>query len=375
MVFAGHVPESVSAREASQAGQKSIEHLTGILMACSNREEELMKSVEEVSPSDQSESSLKRAIREMQRDDEARKTYAKTKAEALFAEFKKNDTWQCPTLIVLSNITYVDEPGLAQDLRLKYIPRNVKGFWGYRSDWHRSKDLFAKEMEVVGLMQRAGVGILAGTDTGNPYCMPGFSLHDELRLLVQAGLTAVYMGRETEMGTIEKGKRADLVLLDADPLANIANTRQIHAVIFGGRRFATADLEAMLADAEARVSRAKMPIANAMFETLRQKDAQKAVQRYRELRAAHFKEYDFGEAQLNTVGYGLMQMKRFKDAITFLELNVEMFPKSANVYDSLGEACLKAGDKEGASRNYAKSLELDPGNKTARETLKTLPAP
>lgn len=93
--------------------------------------------------------------------------------------------------------------------------------------------VFQKRLEIVGAMQRAGVGILAGTDALNPYCFPGFSLHDELELLVEAGLTplealqtatrnpCVFLEQEEDLGVIEPGKIADLVLLDADPLADI----------------------------------------------------------------------------------------------------------------------------------------------------------
>jgi imidazolonepropionase-like amidohydrolase len=112
-------------------------------------------------------------------------------------------------------------------------------------------------------MHRAGVSILAGTDTLNPYCFPGFSLHDELALLVEAGLSpmaalqtstsnaARFMGQLDHRGTIETGKVADLVLLDHNPLAEIHNTRSIRAVVLGGKLMPRAALDAMLADAEA----------------------------------------------------------------------------------------------------------------------------
>jgi imidazolonepropionase-like amidohydrolase len=115
-----------------------------------------------------------------------------------------------------------------------------------------------KETELVGEMHRAGVKILAGTDLGNPYVYPGFSLHDELALLVQAGLTplealqtatlnpAKFFGKETELGTIEKGKLADLVLLDANPLENINNTTKINAVVLNGRLLDRAALDKLL---------------------------------------------------------------------------------------------------------------------------------
>ena len=102
---------------------------------------------------------------------------------------------------------------------------------------------------MVRAMRRAGVQFLAGTDTLNPFCFPGFSLHDELALLVEAGLTpmeamqaatinpAVFMGKSSSLGTIEKGKIADLVLLDANPLDDIGNTKRIAAVVVGGKLF------------------------------------------------------------------------------------------------------------------------------------------
>jgi imidazolonepropionase-like amidohydrolase len=109
---------------------------------------------------------------------------------------------------------------------------------------------------------RPGVPILAGTDTGNPFCFPGFSLHEELALLVIAGLTPVealrsatlnpakFFGLDQTLGTIEQGKIADLVLLDANPLLDIRNTQRINAVVSNGRLFDRKALDKLLAHAE-----------------------------------------------------------------------------------------------------------------------------
>ena len=106
--------------------------------------------------------------------------------------------------------------------------------------------------------------MLAGSDSPNPFVYPGFSLHDELGLLVRAGLTpaqalrtatinpATFLGVTDSLGTVAPGKVADLVLLDANPLADIANTKRIRAVIQGGRLLNRTALDAILAHARAR---------------------------------------------------------------------------------------------------------------------------
>ena len=107
----------------------------------------------------------------------------------------------------------------------------------------------------------------AGTDTGNPFCFPGFSLHDELVLLVIAGLSPVealrsatlnpakFFGLDQTLGTIEQGKIADLVLLDANPLTDIRNTQRINAVVSNGRLFDRKALDKLLGEAEGAAHR------------------------------------------------------------------------------------------------------------------------
>jgi imidazolonepropionase-like amidohydrolase len=116
--------------------------------------------------------------------------------------------------------------------------------------------------EMVKTMQRAGVALMAGTDVGLPYLFPGFSLHDELALLVEAGLTSLEalqaatrntaraVGLGNELGTVEVGKLADLVLLEADPLADITNTTRIAAVVANGRLFEKSELQRLLMAAQ-----------------------------------------------------------------------------------------------------------------------------
>ena len=119
--------------------------------------------------------------------------------------------------------------------------------------------VFQKKLELVNLLNQKGVRILAGTDTPNPTVFPGFGLHDELSLLVEAGLTpaealraatlspAQYLGTADSLGTVEKGKIADLVLLNANPVENIGNTRLIEAVILNGNLLDRSTLDKIFA--------------------------------------------------------------------------------------------------------------------------------
>jgi imidazolonepropionase-like amidohydrolase len=274
--FEGHVPESVTAEEASRAGQKSIEHLTRVADACSRDETSIdseMQGQEALfrapgATMAQKIDSGKNIIRLNMRVVE---TFDEATARSLFALFVKNRTWQCPTLTLLR--AQIDDPLVANDPRLKYLSAEVRAKWdvGYYKNVPPgpraaivilNRLQFDESLRLVGLMYRAGVPILAGTDTMNPQCFPGFGLHDELALLVDAGLSplaalqaatrnaAEFMGQLDRRGTIEVGKTADLVLLDKDPLADIHNTRTIQAVVLSGNFYPRRALDAMLAKAQ-----------------------------------------------------------------------------------------------------------------------------
>jgi hypothetical protein len=252
ITFVGHIPRGISAEEASEAGQRSIEHTETLIEAAAFQQGSTAKSPEQ-----------------------ALDTYTAERRKVLFATFVKNGTWYCPTLIEYRNFSFETDPSVLDDPRQKYLasttreyiekffpapPRStpVEQYAGRRA-------LFLRLIGLVGEMQRAGVGILAGTDPPARGVFPGFSLHDELALLVQAGLTpmealqtatrnpARFLGTLDSFGTIEKGKIADLVLLEANPLEDIHNTRKVAAVVFGGRLISKPELQMMLDKVEADV--------------------------------------------------------------------------------------------------------------------------
>jgi len=188
---------------------------------------------------------------------------------ALLEEFSHNQTWQVPTLVMLRNVAFPTASGnLGADPRTQFIPRRILEGWkkdrsellsARPAEFRMRQALLDRSFEIVGKMNAAGVRIMAGTDTAAPFVFPGTSLHDELALLVEAGLTplealeaatrrpAEFLGRLEEQGTVEPGKIADLLLLDANPLDNIGNIRQIRAVILRGKLFDRPALDAMLA--------------------------------------------------------------------------------------------------------------------------------
>ena len=125
------------------------------------------------------------------------------------------------------------------------------------------RKIFAKRLELIGVLHRAGVRLMTGTDAPGTGVFPGFSLHDELAFFVQGGMSpmdalrtatyepARYLSGLDSLGTIERGKVADLVLLEADPLADIRNTRRISAIIWNGNLIDQAKRRDLLGAAEA----------------------------------------------------------------------------------------------------------------------------
>ena len=269
IAFVGHVPLSVSAQEASEAGQRSMEHLFGILPACSTLQPQLYQSAQQVLTNTDAIGFFRFLMRESKL---AAESFSPAKAGELSAILAHNSSWQCPTLITTHNIFYLRDASVTNDARLRYVPQRTRAEWNGAKDLFNPPDtpvadtIFRRQLEIVGAMERAGVGLLAGSDCGSPFTFPGFSLHDELRFLVQAGLTplqalqtatilpARFLGRESEMGTISRGKVADLVLLDGNPLEDINNTKRIRAVVAAGRLFTRSRLDDMIARAEKTAS-------------------------------------------------------------------------------------------------------------------------
>lgn len=221
--FAGHVPNVVSGIEAAAAGQRSLEHMTGI-----------------PAPRD-------------------------TALRATVAALVKYHTWIDPTLNIFWVLAHLQELQAADDPLNRYLSPSLRKFWeDQKSAWSgdmspeaRRKD-YHDLTESLQALHRAKIPILVGTDLGFVFVYPGKSVHDELERLVEAGYSpleairaatlnpAEYFGRSTELGSVAVGKLADLVLLDADPLTDIRNTRRINTVVANGRLFERSALDRLL---------------------------------------------------------------------------------------------------------------------------------
>jgi hypothetical protein len=260
--LAGHVPYSVSVVEASNAGQKSIEHEDDLMRACSSSDSVLRSQM-----ADTTTQPTERQVLQMRQQAKVlRATFAPAKCRSVIATLARNNTWVTPTLIVYQPYAHAFDSASTHPELTKYVPGLVKGGWARRaSGMTRSDSMVVRSyfsFDRTRELRDAGVRLLAGTDMPLAFMYPGFSLHDELELLVRSGLTplealraatynpAEYLGALDSLGTVGQGKLADLVLLDADPLLDIRNTRRISTVIANGRLFDRAARAGLLSHVE-----------------------------------------------------------------------------------------------------------------------------
>jgi hypothetical protein len=283
--FVGHLPPTVDVAQASRAGMHSIEHLgprDSILLGCSTDEAALRLEIAQTPvqapplPGPAMSALIERALAnpimvtrpaEFARYQRIIDTYSEAKCRKLAALFVAEDTWQAPTLIRLRTMEFGDDPQYRNDANLKYLPAATRQLWSELGQQFPSRvspesrailaKFFALQLKLVKLFEKSGVKMMAGDDLGGIWVVPGFGLHQEFDLLAQAGLTpleilqmttlngAKFLHREKTMGSVARGKVADLVLLDANPIADVGNLHRINAVVRRGTYYSTAALTEM----------------------------------------------------------------------------------------------------------------------------------
>lgn len=266
MPFAGHLPLEVSLRDAMAAGQASYEHLIGLQLGCARNEVQLRQELRDTYA--RASTLEERVVGMFAIGYRPIPTFDRVRCDALIQQLARARAWQVPTLVTTAAFTAPTDSANAAgwaDSRLRYLPAR---------EWEEQRGLamivpadsmrrvYEQSVAFVARLNRAGVPLLAGTDAPTLYTVPGVTLHDELALLVRAGLTplealrtatlnpARYFGATDSLGSIARGKRADLVLLDGNPLTDIANTRRIRSVVLHGRYLDRAALDRMLANAK-----------------------------------------------------------------------------------------------------------------------------
>ncbi|MBF6174360.1 amidohydrolase family protein [Nocardia blacklockiae] len=258
--FAGHVPHRIPVQEAVDLGQYTLEHMYGMLLSTSARADELYARIDAAPGGSRAD--------RIRLEQAAAESHSPRRAAALIEQLIRYNCWQSPTLVVQQRLMTGTPPGNPGDERLRYLPEYLRRAWQEQASAPAAgpsavlQSNFQARLRLLETMSEAGVGIVAGTDAGNPFVFPGFALHEELELLVQAGLSpmralqaatrdaARCLGMAHRTGTVESGKFADLVVLDGDPLTSIGNTRRIHAVVCRGRYLSSTDRERILREVE-----------------------------------------------------------------------------------------------------------------------------
>jgi len=270
--FLGHVPDFVPLAEAAAAGLHSIEHLFEFFYDTSRDEQRLRREIARIRIAGGDYAGWFSKLHPVEYA--AARSYDPGKAGRVFERLARNGTHVTPTLTVHWTCD-VPQDVPHDDPRFRYASADTLAYWQWSTDniylkgrtareSAERRELFGRRLRLAGELAKAGVPLMTGTDLGTSYLLPGFSLHDELRLLVRAGLTpaqvlraatvepARSLGRH-DQGTVQRGKVADLVLLDADPLRDIANTTRINSVFARGQLIDPDGRRRMLAEIEAAV--------------------------------------------------------------------------------------------------------------------------
>jgi imidazolonepropionase-like amidohydrolase len=286
----GHLPVNIDVVRASRGGLRSIEHLgpgLGILAACSADEDGIRATLSAQKPVRIPSAKLPfmdRIVAAMIRrmavnptklaksadlvlTQHAVDTFDEARARGLAARFVADGTWQCPTLIRKRTTQLCDAPEYRADPDLRYVADATVKLWNANASKFAARPAseratfraeYALQLRVTKLFDDAGVKMIAGSDAcGAVWEVAGHSLHQEFDELAAAGLSplrilqmttldaAEFLGAAATMGTVEVGKDADLVLLDANPADDVKHLHQVSGVVRAGRHYTPADLKAI----------------------------------------------------------------------------------------------------------------------------------
>ncbi|MCG2589219.1 amidohydrolase family protein [Rhodohalobacter sulfatireducens] len=259
----GHVPLSMNAVSASNAGLNSMEHMRNLEVSMASNWEDLQEQRLQMLEEGQDDPGgiLRSRIHSAMRET-AIENYDEERADEVLQVLAENETWQIPTLALNTRSVEKFYTDSEWQETFTLLPDSIEQEWYASAEEGAQSEVseFGAEysnwlFNMVGKINEAGITIMAGTDTPIGLLTPGRSLHHELKVMVDAGLTpmealqaatlnpARYFEMEDELGTIDEGKWADLLILDANPLDDIENTLEINTVIRQGEVYDQEALE------------------------------------------------------------------------------------------------------------------------------------
>lgn len=270
--FAGHVPMAIKTEAASEMGQKSMEHLNGIWKSSTTLEKEI-DSLEGEFKANFMSNKLPAAINTfITINSKLNSGFDEQKTAQLAEMLSKNGTYVTPTLITIDKHWSRKGGTYKSQEQNKYIHDDLLQQWDPELNfpekmfppvaWETGKELLTTSLKITKILHDNEVIILAGTDCGVSYIVPGFSIHNELKLMVKAGLSnadalktatlnpAKYFDLADSSGQVGKGMEANLLLLNANPLDDISNTNTIYGVIRDGKYLDRDYLDSLLKEAE-----------------------------------------------------------------------------------------------------------------------------
>ncbi len=257
----GHIPFSLKATDLSKEGMSTVEHMSYMLKAGSPKETSIIEKV------------IAKQLDYASANRELYDSFDDEYALSVYEELKNNKTAVVPTLIGNRIISYLDEDDHQGDKQLKYLGKGLIKTYDWRvqrankaskEEIGERKKRYNKLVSLISIIKSSRMDIIAGTDAGflNSYIYPGFALHEELKIYVDGGLSPLealqtsvingpkFFGLLDKYGSIEVGKKSDLLLLNSNPLMNIEATKDIFMVVRQGQAFTKQDLDSLLSDLE-----------------------------------------------------------------------------------------------------------------------------
>ncbi len=388
---AGHVPFSVTLEEAVGAGHRIDDHIYGM--------ESLFYTQEQFD--------------EIYQLFESRKYYEfqsllikyrdNILADKNLEKLKEKDIWFCPTFVTLKGVLSLFKEEMKADPRNEYVPivlkyhgmrNSIQDSWAKDIDFNRSMpDSIQFEMdraevlkneEKIKMLIKSGAKVIAGTDFIISHIYPGFSLQEEMQVFVRLGMTplqalqtatinAALAMKNDKVGEIKVGKRANRVLLNANPLEDIHNAQDIHAVVLRGEQLDRTHLDGML-DKAKQLAKAKH-IHEWFAPRFEAEGLEATLKTFLENKESIDEEYPVRWNMLQSAARMFLRDGKKEEAFALVNLMHDLYPDFVYAFAFTGDIYAKGGDKEKARATYEKALEIYPCFNVVERWIKELDEP